>query len=265
MATSRFFLSTVAVALLLPSLGFVNTPDTPKATFPLQALGLTQAANASENSVYKPPIRPRPTSRTNGTGSRGCNRPNQPVSLNLLVPEGHIGQTVSARPTFLWAMTNANAARFTLVEQGVPTPLVDKIVQAPEMKTSGSGIMALEIPADAPELSLDKEYRWTVSVLCNPNRPSDAVSFTQSFVVRVVPSAEVQSRLQAAKTSQERARIYADAGYWYDALTEFSKAASTDPAAKQEMLSLLEQVGLKDAASTVTSNGNGVARTVTTP
>jgi hypothetical protein len=156
-----------------------------------------------------------------------------------------MGQTASDHPTFFWYVKNASkdniSARFTLVEPGIPKPVFDQTIPI-----TSSGIMRLELPRESPGISPDKEYRWTVSVLCNPDRPSDFISFAQSFIVQNSPSEDLAKQLAAAKSDLERAQIYANSGYWYDALADYSKASGTDLNAQKQMFTLLEQVGLKD-------------------
>jgi hypothetical protein len=250
MAISRFFMTTVAATFLLQAAAFVNVPTATVQS--LKTFGLAQSAVAAD-SLYKPPIRPRPSSRTNGTGSRGCNTNGKPPELTLLVPDDHDGQTVAARPTFFWYLENASAAKFTLVEPGVPTPLIEKTVEA-----SKPGIMSFTMAADAPELAIDKDYRWTVSVLCNPNRSSEVITFTQSFVRRVTPSDELAQELAGAKTDADRARIYAKNGKWYDALAAYEKAVAQDPSLRNEMLSVLDEVKLNGVTNQERKNTQAV-------
>jgi hypothetical protein len=146
---------------------------------------------------------------------------------------------VSARPSFFWYLENAKVARFALVEFGVAKPLFEKTLQADK-----AGIMRVDLPQDAPELAVGKEYRWSVTVACNSDRPSDYVAFNQSFVERVAPSPGLSQQLARAKTTLERARAYAQNGLWYDALGSLSDASEKDPSARNEMLFMLDQVGL---------------------
>ncbi|WP_421657325.1 DUF928 domain-containing protein [Leptothermofonsia sp. ETS-13] len=246
MATPRFLITSTAVALALQSFSFLNAPiQTPSAS---NYLGLAAPALAAQ-TVYRPPLRPRPLIRTSGTGSRGCYQKNQPIQLSLLVPERHVGQTVSARPSFFWYLENAKVAKFTLVEPGVPKPLLEKTLQV-----SGAGIMQVELPENAPELAVGKEYRWSVTVLCNPNRPSEVASYTQSFIERVASTPELIKQLGNAKSDLERARIYAQSGLWYDTLSALSTASEKDPIARSEMLSLLDQVGLSNVTKQARKN-----------
>ncbi|QZZ20269.1 DUF928 domain-containing protein [Leptothermofonsia sichuanensis E412] len=236
MATPRFLITSATAALVLQSFSFLNATE-PASSNPFP---LTLAAPASAaQTVYTPPLRPKPIFRTDSTGSRGCFQKDKPAQLSLLVPERHIGQTVSARPSFFWYLENAKVARFALVEFGVAKPLFEKTLQADK-----AGIMRVDLPQDAPELAVGKEYRWSVTVACNPNRPSDYVAFNQSFVERVAPSPGLSQQLARAKTTLERARAYAQNGLWYDALGSLSDASEKDPSARNEMLFMLDQVGL---------------------
>lgn len=244
MATPRFLVTSAAAALVVQSFSFLNAPSH-VATQVSNTLGFALTAAAAQ-TVYRPPMRPRPTERTATTGSRGCYGKSQPVLLSLLVPERHVGQTISARPSFLWYLENASVAKFALVEQGVPKPLFEQTIAADK-----AGIMQVDLPKTAPELAVGKEYRWSVTVACNTKRPSDYVAYNQSFIERVATPAELPKQLKAAKTDLEKARVYSQAGLWYDSLASLSQASRKDPSARNEMYSLLNQVGLNDVISQV--------------
>ena len=78
--------------------------------------------------------------------------------------------------------------------------------------------MQLELPSDVPGLALGKEYRWTVSLVCNKERPSEN-SYADSSVKRIAITPELAQTLAEAGTeSQKRSLVYARSGIWYDAL-----------------------------------------------
>lgn len=250
MATPRFLITVAATALVLQSLSFLNAPG----QISSRSFHGTLAASASASqTVYTPPLRPKPILRTDSTGSRGCFQKDQPAQLSLLVPERHIGETVSARPSFFWYLENARVAKFALVEFGVAKPLFEKTLEADK-----AGIMRVDLPPDAPELAVGKEYRWSVTVACNPNRPSDYVAFNQSFVARVAPTSDLSRQLAAAKTTLERARTYAQKGLWYEALGSLSDASEKDPNAYNEMLLMLDQEGLTKVTKYARKNAQAI-------
>ncbi len=231
--------------LLMPSLGVLNTPLSHSIKHPLIELGFISPAvanNAQKSDLeYEPPNRGIPRS-TAGTGSRGCTL-SEPVTVTLLVPNDHTGQTISNRPTFFWHVSDKTSVpvEFALVEPGVTQPL---FVQ--RMQVQKRGIMQVQLPADVPELVSGRKYRWSVSLLCNANRPSNNV-FVTSWIERVPAKPELTQKLAKAKSEQERAQIYAASGLWYDALAGISAAYNANPsdrAITQARLSLLGQVGL---------------------
>lgn len=230
---------TAAISILLMPLlsGLINTPLSPNFRHPLIEGGFISAARAETAQTYdfdyEPPNRGMPRT-TQGTGSRGCTL-SEPVTVTLLVPNDHTGETISGRPTFFWHVSGKTSVpmEFALVEPGVTKPL---FVQ--QMQVQKRGIMQVQLPQDAPELVTGRKYRWSVSLLCNPNRPSSNV-FVQSWIERVAAKPELTQKLFNAQSEQERARIYAASGLWYDALAGISAAENV-----QARLSLLAQVGL---------------------
>jgi len=41
-----------------------------------------------------------------------------------------------------------------------------------QLQTKVAGVIRLNMPEDLPELVPGREYRWSVELLCNPERPS---------------------------------------------------------------------------------------------
>lgn len=236
--------------LLIPSFGVLKTPLNHAFNHPLREFAFISPAfaNTAQTSDfnYEPPNRGMPKT-TQGTGSRGCTL-SEPVTVTLLVPNDHTGQTISNRPTFFWHVSDQTSVpvEFALVEPGVTKPL---FVQ--RMQVQKRGLMRVELPADAPELVSGRKYRWSVSLLCNANRPSNNV-FVQSWIERVPAKPELTQHLAGATSEQQRAKIYAAAGLWYDALATISDAYSSnssDRSTAEGYLSLLEQVGLTQVAA----------------
>lgn len=191
---------------------------------------------------YVPPHRRSPKS-TQITGSRGCNEsgPAQPVSLTLLVPNDHDGLTTSGHPTFFWHVSAPVLMTFALTERGVVQPLIEQQIQPP-----AAGIIQVPMPKELPELVPDREYRWSVTLVCNPARPS-ADAFIHTWIKRVPVTPELTQQLTATTSEREHALTYAQAGLWYDALGAISTAYAANPndqSILEDRLLLLDQAGL---------------------
>lgn len=247
MATSRFFksiASATALSLLVPLISWTA----PSTLLP----AIAEPNRVKTNFRYQPPRRGIPRS-TQGTGSRGCPQ-SMAIGLNLLVPVDHTAETVSGRPTFVWqvAQVPSEAVEFALVEDGVAEPVFVQQVQI-----QSSGIVQLQLPPSAPELTPGKEYRWSVSLVCNPNRRSSDV-FAQGWIQRVAAPAQLKQQLAAigredsADALRQRAAIYANAGLWYDAIAMLSTAQDAAPgnsSIREDLTALLDQAGLMQIAS----------------
>lgn len=183
---------------------------------------------------------------TQGTGSRGC-AGSTPVSLTLLAPNNDDGLTTSGHPTFFWHLSNSVSmpVELTVVKPGEPTPVFVQQIEAP-----AAGILQVTMPEDLPELAPGGRYRWSVALICNPNRRSGDV-IAQAWIERVAVTPGLAAQLEAATSELQQAEVYAQEGLWYDTLAAFAAAQAAQPddqAILQDRLSLLEQVGLTEVA-----------------
>ena len=78
--------------------------------------------------------------------------------------------------------------------------------------------MKLTLPEDKPSLTLGERYLWQVAILCDSNHPSSDLIARAEIEVVQVPLA--LKRALATKNRFEMAEVYAEAGLWYDALSE---------------------------------------------
>lgn len=219
------------------SLSF-NTPE----TFVSVAIG---NASAQAKMAYNPPGGRKRLQRTEGSGARGCTNLKNPVKLSLLTPNDHIALTTSARPTFLWHVSGVTEApiSFTITAPGAKQP----IYQTDKLKANKAGIMKLELPTDVPELALNQQYRWTVGIICNKERPSENIN-ARAWIERVPMTSDLKNKLAAAKGETQQALVFTQAGVWSDGISILNQVRSSSANQKQAanlFAALLEQVGLK--------------------
>lgn len=188
-----------------------------------QTLKFSSKASAQLVTDYAPPSSTKRKSRTQGAGSRGCDafdglrsdhRAANP-ELQLLAPNNHIPTTVSTHPTFYWYISATSLpVRFTLVEPGVIKPVADR-----RFRVTRPGVVGVKLPSDVPGLVAGKQYRWTVAIVCDEERPS-ANTYAYGWISRVVATPELKSKLaKVSSNSQNRSLVYAHSGIWYDALS----------------------------------------------
>lgn len=185
------------------------------------AMVVTPAVLASYTPGDQKPV--PPDRRSDGGTTRGCSGGGMP--LTVLASGNYVGQTISQHPTFAWFVPGDSASKlmeFTIYEwvSGGKPKEVRKI-----SLPSSPGIMKLS-PFSDSELGLQpgKEYLWQVVIHCDPDNPSGDLVSEANIEVVGMPAA-VQSKLNKAASSVEKANIYAEAGLWYNALDEALKLA----------------------------------------
>lgn len=202
-----------------------------------QYLSHQEVVNAEQtqygNKEYKPRLgRKRRQAREPG-GYRGnsckTNKNLSQTNLTLLVPEDHVPLTSTGYPTFFWyldSMTHPAQIRLTVYEPGEPSP-----IYVHNWNKLTSGLYATKLPATVNPLEIGKQYRWTVSLICNPDKPSDNI-YAKAWIERV------NQPVNISNNNGSCLETYSKLGIWYDAL-------SCQPRYTEEFWSLLDQVNLQ--------------------
>jgi hypothetical protein len=189
------------------------------------ALGLALIITPAALADYAPgDQKPVPSDRrSDGGTTRGCSGGGMP--LTVLASRNYVGRTIYQHPTFAWFVPPDSASKpmqFTIYEwvpDGKPKEVRKMSLQ------SSPGIMKLSpFSENEPGLQPGKEYLWQVVIHCDPDNPSGDLVSEATIEVVGMPAA-VQSELNRAVNSVEKANIYAGAGLWYNALDEALKLA----------------------------------------
>jgi hypothetical protein len=201
-----------------------------------------QTAAAPALPRYVPPARGAPRMRV-GAGTRTAGAV---ARVEALSPES-LGHTLSASPSLYWHLSEPTQARidFTLTDEATVEPLVEKTLSGPFM----AGMHRIELTGLGVQLTPDTPYQWFVSLVPDPEeRSSDVVA---GGGVALVDAAPLRAELAAAP-ADEQALVLARNGIWYDAVDTLSRrieSAPSDALARQQLASLLEQVGLPDLSA----------------
>jgi hypothetical protein len=179
-------------------------------------------------------------SRTNLYGSYSMG--DDPVSMQAMTPEDFFGTTLQARPTMMVYLPESDAteAVFTVKDEA------KNLHYQMTVPVSGqAGVIAFQLPSDAPELKLDQNYQWYVALKIEqdlvPGTP-----FVDGWVKRISPTPELTQKL-AGLSDPKQAEILAAEGIWYDAAANLAKAYKMDPqnaAIAQDWKDLLSSVNL---------------------
>jgi len=210
---------------------------------------------------------PAPSGRYRGGGSRnlaGAVCPETPLPLTAIVPFEEVyepgrenrppivnvwGYTTSERPTF-WVYVPYSdpkiPARLTIDDVEAGTTIYEQPVTLPTQP----GILSLQVPKTAPGLQPGKRYSWFFTLECKASTAAATNSINvQATVIRDrLPATTGQL---TATPSVENTKIYAQNGFWYDALTELAtlrQQKPQDPELTQSWQELLSGIATTDKA-----------------
>ncbi len=188
----------------------------------LSSVMLSAIASRAAEVEYLPPVSALKLVREPGSNgvSFGCPESTKPPVL--LIPEGHVGQTIAPHPTFYAFVPAATSIQFTVVEPGASDS-----VYLTNFETKRDSIVRLPLPPSSPGLKVGKTYWWYISVLCNPKYGHDR-SYLQGWVQRVEPTPQLMQQLKLAM-EDDRPALYATAGLWYDALASLTEQHQQHP------------------------------------
>lgn len=183
------------------------------------------------------------------------------VSIDLLAPDDG-ARTLSEHPTFYWyiehkslAPKNSTAVSYSnnfyvdfFVRDGfarnAKSIFRSRSELTPQVK---SGLYRFELPANAPSLEVNKTYSWHIRYMQPSSQDNSDV--TNQIDIRAIIKREsnpsVIEKVKGASTHLEKARIFAENLYWYDALdayTTWIDANPNDREALHERLAMLDQI-----------------------
>ncbi len=208
-------------------------------------------------SFEPPPGRDIPRGGTAGGGSRSVGNACSPsksgvsATLTALSPGGQLGLTQSSRPKFLVYVpqTSAQTMEFSLFDDKM-----NGVYQMNLPVSNRTGLVSIELPENAPSLVKDKPYYWTVALVCNPNeRTKDMV--VGGWIEHSELNDSLKQELAKAR-GLERASLYAQKGFWYDAVNTLVEMQQTEPgnlAIAASWAELLKSVGLDAIANQSTA------------
>lgn len=170
-----------------------------------------------------------------------------PSRMSLIAPE-HTGLTSNPQPALLWYISGPwpDKIEFRLNEIGVAEPLADTDIAGPDKE----GFCRINLADYKVSLKPGAEYECFLTIVFDKDERS--ADFAASAAIRYVkPSDELSKRL-ADISKEKQYYIYADQGYWYDAIDSLSRlidARPEDKTLRAHRAALLNQVKLSAEAA----------------
>lgn len=223
-----------------PLTGTAGHSDDPPS--PVRAAPMTGTAGHSD--APPSPVRPAPMTGTAGVmdsrfGGGFVRGPKEQKLPNIFVyAPRNTGRTTQEQPTFYWYLSQPTKLDvvITLIEDQGIQPLLET-----KVNPSGAGVQRFRLADYGAKLKPGIKYQWFVTVVPDQQRRSRDV-IAAGTIERVPPPSGLQGASQ-----KDLARIYAQSGVFYDALSTVSNAIEGSPRDRrlqQERSSLLEKEGL---------------------
>ncbi len=204
--------------------------------------------------VYKPKVMGAPTRRVGG-GSRGlCDAGKVNTSLTVLASI-YTGTTSTTQPNVYWSISEdiSKPIEVTLNTTGFPPVKVfESVINAPK-----AGIHAINFKQQNITLEAGTEYELSLALICNADDRSADIG-ANSAIQYEPPSSSLSEKLAGVQEMQ-RPFIYAQAGFWYDAIDSVLNLVGNEPSnAKYSKWrdALLQNVNLKMRNNFVVESGS---------
>jgi len=167
------------------------------------------------------------------------------IANSLLIPlapeDG--GRTATERPTFYWYLPSSNNFPYKVIfELRDPTDNNGTVIFKAEGIATNAGLYKLTLPQNSPALKPERVYLWQLRL-----RGSTASSNLQSIgsIVLTKVDEDMQKAIAKASTNNQKAQVFSDNGYWFDALNIYTSqidSGSKDQTAAQMRASMIKEV-----------------------
>lgn len=188
-------------------------------------VGALMTSQLSAQLGFTPPADDAAPTYTRGGATR-----NPTCDALQVLPENGSGLTLSARP-MVQAYFQAGVKQVWMLleaEDGSEyyTYQENEYFTLPE----GKGFVEVPLPDSVDELAYDKQYRWSMILLCDePMGPSSPV--VHGGIERV--SGIVSPAELASMSLPEKAQLYGESGLWYDFISALTQMRLENPDSAQ--------------------------------
>lgn len=187
----------------------------------------------NDTQYFRPsnPSAPRSPHTTTGTRQGGCFAGD--VTPQILAPSKFVGLTATSQPTLTWLLPDdqpvpVELSLYELAAEVTPDPTDIYDTKYLETVAYQPGLNQFLLPQELA-LEPNKRYMWQLVLYCNPNRPSSALIY-EAELEYMPMGASTQTELATAPSNVEKAKVFAGAGYWYDAIAVLGAGQQTDTA-----------------------------------
>jgi hypothetical protein len=147
------------------------------------------------------------------------------AKVRARAPGDHTGLTLSPTPRLWWALDQSTdlPIQITIVDGDAIDPLLRVELPGPH----AAGLHAFDLAQHGGELAPGVDYRWFVSIVVDPDRPSRNPVSAGSL--RVAASSDARRETLSSALPSSRGNAFAELGIWYDAFDFYASLAAAHP------------------------------------
>ncbi|MBW4600854.1 MAG: DUF928 domain-containing protein [Calothrix sp. FI2-JRJ7] len=205
--------------------------------------------------TFRPPGEPAPKDTAGGASrtvfgeTTACSSARTGIgkSVTVVLPTTtNIGFTLTEHPTvFVYIpQTTARKAFFSVQDEKN-----NNVYQTDIKLPSQPGVMQLKLPPDAPGLKANKNYKWSLVMICTADLEPDS-PFVSGWIRRVEYKTNIRNNSKTI--TLDSVSKLAETGIWYDTLATLAQLRMNQP--NNQLLAtswqeLLDSVGLNAIAN----------------
>ncbi|BAZ12613.1 hypothetical protein NIES4071_44450 [Calothrix sp. NIES-4071] len=221
----------------------------------LIAIPLLSLPSMAGRVTFRPPSDPAPKSSSGGAsrdGSLGvaaCSSARSGIgqSVTPVLPTTNIGFTLTEHPTvFVYVpASNARKAFFSIQDEDN-----NHVYQADINLPKQPGVMQVKLPTSAPGLKTNKNYKWSLVMICTADLEPDS-PFVSGWIRRVEYKTNIRNN-QNKNITLDSVSELAETGIWYDTLATLAQLRLSQPnnqVLATSWANLLSSVGLNAIAN----------------
>lgn len=202
-------------------------------TVSLQVILLPSHANrppAKSSITYRHPSENRRAQSATGSNRGTIVRGRRDVcsGSEVLIPVRDVGLTASANPTFWFLAKNVSSLSFSFIDSASKRQVFT--YKSGQDQKIADGLGRIVLPENL--LVADHRYRWDLTLRCmsqSGKTMKDTKLSGDFYRVDSATESLLRQALGRAKSAQERLKIYADQGIWYELLTELLTLRQQEP------------------------------------
>ena len=145
------------------------------------------------------------------------------------------GRTTLERPLFLFYLPYTQDLAGSSAEFRLPAK---------------SGVVSVSLPNTVKSLEVGQNYRWYFKVRCSSQTGRPPI-YVNGYIQRINLDPRIIQELNTAADNQQKSKIYAKEGIWFDALNMLAqlRQSSQNTSVEKDWQTLLESVELNNIAT----------------